>query len=126
MIDNNEISENEQAEETRTVFGASEDGFEAINYLVEEKKWFVDERTAFRTALAYAVARKLNPSSGVKYKSKWNIGTLEQSGRIELLLIEAGYSKDPYTFVNALGDAGLKELHIKARRGYTLSSILFD
>ena len=126
MIDNNESNAEEQAEETRTVFGASEDGFEAINYLVEEKKWFVDERTAFRTALAYAAARNLNPSSGVKYKSKWNIGTLEQSGRIRALLIEAGYTKDPYTFVNALGDAGLKEIYSKARAGYTLSSILFD
>ena len=115
-----------EPEETRTVFGASEEGFEAINYLVEEKKWFIDERTAFRTALAYAASKKLNPSSGVRYKSKWNIGTLEQAGRIRPLLIEAGYSKDPYTHVNALGDAGLKEIYVKAKAGYTLSSILFD
>lgn len=126
MSDNNELQIPKETEQTRIVFGASEDGFEAIDYLVEEKKWFVDERTAFRTALAYAAAKKLVPSSGVKYTSKWNIGTLEQSGRIRALLIESGYTKDPYTQVNALGDAGLKEIYAKARAGYTLSSILFD
>ena len=127
MVDFN--SENEtrtESEETRTVFGASEDGFRAIQYLVEEKGWFEDERSAFRAALAYGAARKITPTVGSKYKPKWNIGTLEQAGRIRTLLIEAGFTKDPYTLVNAIGDAALREMYDKAKAGYTLSSILFD
>ena len=123
------ISENENAqesEETRTNFGATEDGFKAIQYLVSEKGWFQDERAAFRAALAYGAARKISPTIGGKYKSKWNIGTLEQAGRIRTLLIEAGFTKDPYTLVNAIGDAALREIYEKAKAGYTLSSILFD
>lgn len=123
------ISENEntqESEETRTNFGATEDGFKAIQYLVSEKGWFQDERAAFRSALAYGAARKISPTVGGKYKNKWNIGTLEQAGRIRTLLIEAGFTKDPYTLVNAIGDAALREIYDKAKAGYTLSSILFD
>lgn len=115
-----------QSEETRSVFGASEEGNRAIQFLVTEKEWFVDERAAFRAALAYGAARKIQPTVGGKYKSKWNIGTLEQEGKIRTLLVEAGFTKDPYTLVNAIGDAALKEMYEKAKAGYTLSSILFD
>ena len=116
----------EESEETRTNFGATEEGFKAIQYLVEDKKWFEGERDAFRAALAYGAAKKITPTVGGKYKTKWNIGTLEQSGRIRTLLIEAGFTKDPYTLVNAIGDAALREIYEKAKAGYTLSSILFD
>jgi|FreactcultureFD7_1027221.scaffolds.fasta_scaffold36972_2 hypothetical protein len=122
-LENESITE---SEETRSVFGASEDGNRAIQYLVDEKGWFHDERAAFRAALAYGAAKKISPTVGGKYKSKWNIGTLEQSGRIRTLLIEAGFTKDPYTLVNAIGDAALREMYEKAKAGYTLSSILFD
>jgi hypothetical protein len=115
-----------ESEETRSVFGASEEGNRAIQYLVEEKKWFMDERAAFRAALAYGASRKIEPTVGGKYKSKWNIGTLEQAGRIRTILIESGFTKDPYTLVNALGDAALREMYEKAKAGHTLSSILFD
>lgn len=121
-----EIDGSIESEETRSVFGASEDGNRAIQYLVAEKGWFQDERAAFRAALAYGAARKISPTVGGKYKSKWNIGTLEQSGKIRTLLIEAGFTKDPYTLVNAIGDAALREIYEKAKAGYTLSSILFD
>jgi hypothetical protein len=127
MADLNAGLENaSESEETRSVFGASEEGNRAIQYLVDEKKWFEDERAAFRAALAYGAAKKIEPTVGEKYKSKWNIGTLEQAGRIRTLLIEAGFTKDPYTLVNAIGDAALKEIYEKAKSGYTLSSILFD
>ena len=116
----------EESEETRTNFGATEDGFKAIQYLVEDKKWFEGERDAFRAALAYGAAKKITPTVGGRYKTKWNIGTLEQSGRIRTLLIEAGFTKDHYTLVNAIGDAALREIYEKAKAGYTLSSILFD
>lgn len=120
---NEEISESEV---TRKVFGATEDGFKAIDYLVDEKGWFDNEYTAFRVALAYGASRKIVPTIGGKYTSKWNIGTLEQEGRIRTLLIEAGFIKDPYTLVNAIGDAALREIYDKAKAGYALSSILFD
>jgi hypothetical protein len=123
IIGNESIDE---SEETRTNFGATEEGFRAIQYLVEDKKWFEGERDAFRAALAYGAAKKITPTVGGKYKTKWNIGTLEQSGRIRTLLIEAGFTKDPYTLVNAIGDAALREIYEKAKAGYTLSSILFD
>ena len=127
MVDFNLENENtDESEETRTNFGASEDGNKAIQYLVEDKKWFEGERDAFRAALAYGAAKKITPTVGGKYKTKWNIGTLEQSGRIRTLLIEAGFTKDPYTLVNAIGDAALREIYEKAKAGYTLSSILFD
>jgi len=127
MVDFNSENENSNdSEETRTNFGATEDGFKAIQYLVEDKKWFEGERDAFRAALAYGAARRITPTVGGKYKTKWNIGTLEQSGRIRTLLIEAGFTKDPYTLVNAIGDAALREIYEKAKAGYTLSSILFD
>ena len=122
-------SENEsrtEPEETRTTFGASEDGFRAIQYLVEDRGWFEDERSAFRAALAYGAARQITPTVGSKYTPKWNIGTLEQAGRIRTLLIEAGFTKDPYTLVNSIGDAALREIYEKAKAGYTLSSIFFD
>ena len=61
-----------------------------------------------------------------KYHPKWNIGTLEQAGRIRTLLIEAGYTKDPYTLVNAIGDAALRDMYQKAKAGHSLSSVLFD
>ena len=127
MVDFNQENDGaSESEETRSVFGASEDGNKAINYLVTEKGWFQDERAAFRAALAYGAAKKISPTVGGKYKSKWNIGTLEQAGKIRTLLIEAGYTKDPYTLVNAIGDAALREIYDKAKAGYTLSSILFD
>ncbi len=127
MVDLNQENEgSSESEETRSVFGASEDGNKAIQYLVTEKGWFQDERAAFRAALAYGAAKKISPTVGGKYKSKWNIGTLEQAGKIRTLLIEAGYTKDPYTLVNAIGDAALREIYDKAKAGYTLSSILFD
>lgn len=127
MVDfNSDIDGSNESEETRSVFGASEDGNKAIQYLVTEKGWFQDERAAFRAALAYGAAKKISPTVGGKYKSKWNIGTLEQSGKIRTLLIEAGFTKDPYTLVNAIGDAALREIYEKAKAGYTLSSILFD
>ena len=127
MVDfNSDIDGSNESEETRSVFGASEDGNRAIQYLVTEKGWFQDERAAFRAALAYGAAKKISPTVGGKYKSKWNIGTLEQSGKIRTLLIEAGFTKDPYTLVNAIGDAALREIYEKAKAGYTLSSILFD
>ncbi len=127
MVDINQENEgSSESEETRSVFGASEDGNKAIQYLVTEKGWFQDERAAFRAALAYGAAKKISPTVGGKYKSKWNIGTLEQAGKIRTLLIEAGYTKDPYTLVNAIGDAALREIYDKAKAGYTLSSILFD
>lgn len=127
MVDFNSENESmDESEETRTNFGASEDGNKAIQYLVEDKKWFEDERAAFRAALAYGAAKKITPTVGGKYKSKWNIGTLEQAGRIRTLLIEAGFTKDPYTLVNAIGDAALREIYDKAKAGYTLSSIFFD
>ena len=122
----NSFNESKEIEETRSVFGASEEGNKAIQYLVNDKKWFEDERAAFRVALAYGAARKLTPTVGEKYKSKWNIGTLEQDGRIRTLLMEAGFTKDPYTLVNALGDAALREIFEKAKAGYSLSSIMFD
>jgi hypothetical protein len=127
MVDLNQENEgSSESEETRSVFGASEDGNKAIQYLVTEKGWFQDERAAFRAALAYGAGKKISPTVGGKYKSKWNIGTLEQAGKIRTLLIEAGYTKDPYTLVNAIGDAALREIYDKAKAGYTLSSILFD
>jgi hypothetical protein len=127
MVDFNQENDGaSESEETRSVFGASEDGNKAIHYLVTEKGWFQDERAAFRAALAYGAAKKISPTVGGKYKSKWNIGTLEQAGKIRTLLIEAGYTKDPYTLVNAIGDAALREIYDKAKAGYTLSSILFD
>jgi hypothetical protein len=127
MVEFNSESENQtDSEETRSVFGATEEGNKAIQYLVIEKAWFQDERAAFRAALAYGAAKKIEPTIGGKYKSKWNIGTLEQSGKIRTLLIEAGFTKDPYTLVNAIGDAALREIYDKAKAGYTLSSILFD
>jgi len=127
MVDFNTDNESTvDSEETRSVFGASDDGNKAIQYLVSEKGWFQDERAAFRAALAYGAAKKISPTVGGKYKSKWNIGTLEQAGRIRTLLIEAGFTKDPYTLVNAIGDAALREIYEKAKAGYTLSSILFD
>ena len=121
--ENHEMTE---SEETRSVFGASEEGNRAIQYLVEERGWFQDERAAFRAALAYGASKNIEPTVGGKYKSKWNIGTLEQAGRIRTLLIESGFTKDPYTLVNAIGDAALREMYEKAKAGYTLSSILFD
>jgi hypothetical protein len=122
-VGNDAVSE---SEETRKVFGASEDGNRAIQYLVDDKGWFQDERAAFRAALAYGAAKKITPTVGGKYKAKWNIGTLEQSGKIRTLLIDAGFTKDPYTLVNAIGDAALREIYEKAKSGYTLSSIFFD
>ena len=127
MVDSNSKDEIENGpEETRTVFGASEDGFKAIEYLVKDKGWFEEERAAFRAALAYGASRKISPTQGGKYKPKWNIGTLEQAGRIRTLLIEAGYTKDPYTLVNAIGDAALRDMYQKAKAGHSLSSVLFD
>ena len=126
MNDFNAINDLDETEETRSVFGASEEGNKAIQYLVNEKKWFEDEKAAFRVALAYGAARKLSPTVGEKYKSKWNIGTLEQDGRIRTLLLEAGFTKDPYKIVNALGDAALREIFERAKAGYSLSSIIFD
>jgi hypothetical protein len=127
MVDSNsDILDMTESEETRSVFGASEEGNRAIQYFVEEKGWFQDERAAFRVALAYGASKKIEPTVGGKYKSKWNIGTLEQEGRIRTLLIEAGFTKNPYTLVNAIGDASLREMYEKAKAGYTLSSILFD
>lgn len=127
MTNSNEKNENiSEPEETRSVFGASEEGNTAIQYLINEKGWFKDERDAFRVALAYGAARKIQPTTGGKYKSKWNIGTLEQEGKIRTLLIEAGFTKDPYTLVNAIGDAALREIYEKAKAGHTLSSVLFD
>jgi hypothetical protein len=117
---------NSESEETRTNFGASEEGNRAIQYFVSEKGWFSNETAAFRAALAYGAARKIEPTVGGKYKTKWNIGTLEQAGRIRTLLVESGFTKDPYTLVNAIGDAALREMYEKARAGHTLSSILFD
>jgi hypothetical protein len=116
----------QDVEATRTNFGATEEGFAAIEYLVSEKGWFDSEYAAFRTALAYGAAKKIEPTVGGKYKTKWNIGTLEEDGRIRTILVEAGYTKDPYLQVNGLGDAALKEIYRKAKAGYTLSSILFD
>ncbi len=127
MVDSSSNNLNmKESEETRSVFGASEEGNRAIQYLVEEKGWFQDERAAFRAALAYGASKKIEPTEGGKYKSKWNIGTLEQAGRIRTILIESGFTKDPYTLVNAIGDAALREIYEKAKAGYTLSSIFFD
>ena len=62
MVDSNSKDEIENGpEETRTVFGASEDGFKAIEYLVKDKGWFEEERAAFRAALAYGASRKISP-----------------------------------------------------------------
>ena len=125
----NEITDelnDDATEETRSVFGATEEGNRAIQYLVNEKKWFEDEKACFRTALAYGASKGLTPTVGGKYKSKWNIGTLEQNGRIRTILIEAGFTKDPYTLVNALGDAALRDMYEKAKTGHSLSSILFS
>ena len=123
---NPENTNSSELETTRTTFGASEDGFKAIDYLVKDKGWFKGEVEAFRTAIAFGAARKITPSEGVKYKTKWNIGTLEQEGRIRTLLIESGFTKDPYTLVNAIGDAALRVMYEKAKNGHTLSSTLFD
>ncbi len=125
MINSENVNSNE-LEATRTTFGASEDGFKAIEYLVKDKGWFKGEVEAFRTAIAYGAATKIAPTVGGKYKTKWNIGTLEQDGRIRTLLIEAGFTKDPYTLVNAIGDAALRVMYEKAKNGHTLSSTLFD
>lgn len=114
-----------EEEETRSVFGATEEGNRAIEYLVKEKAWFDDERAAFRVAIAYGLAKGIQPTVGGRYKSKWNIGTLEQNGRIRALLIQAGYGKDPYTYVNAIGDAALREMFDRAKSGYSLSNLLF-
>lgn len=125
MIDSNDVNSND-LEATRTTFGASEDGFKAIEYLVKDKGWFKGEVEVFRTAIAFGAARKMAPTQGGKYKTKFNIGTLEQGGRIRILLIEAGFTKDPYTYVNAIADAALRVMYEKAKNGHTLSSTLFD
>lgn len=127
MVDFNSEDESQtDSEETRINFGASEEGNRAIQYLVVDKGWFKKEQEAFRTALAYGAARKIEPTIGGRYITKWNIGSLEQGGKIRTLLIEAGFTKDPYTLVNAIGDAALREMYVKAKAGYSLSSILFD
>lgn len=125
LVSSSEI-ESLEDEVTRTNFGASEKGNEAIQYLLKEKEWFTDERAVFRAAIAYGAARKLEPTQGEKYKTKWNIGTLESEGSLRLIMVQGGFTKDPYLFVNSLGDAALKVMYEKAKIGYTLSDILFE
>ena len=110
--------------EDRTTVGVSSEGERCLALLMS-RGWFDKELSAFRVAIAYALAHQLPPTEQATYTTKWNKGSLEQQGDMLADLITQFYDTErPYDLAQSLGDAGLRALAERVQSGDSLAAIL--
>jgi hypothetical protein len=96
---------------------------------VLETGWFEEEMDAYRVAIAVALARGLCADAGgmVGVKTKFNVGSLDNDGKLRTLITTLAPSSGdrPYEHAERLAEAGVAYLAEKlGRQGATLTDVL--
>lgn len=96
---------------------------------VMESRFFTEELTAYRVAIAVALAEDEVETSGElkNVRTKFNVGSLEQEGRLREmieLLKPQGAEAGVMTLAERLADAGLEILAQQVEQGKPLRDIL--
>lgn len=99
----------QQSEESAdlTTIGVTEEGGRVIDEL-KKREWFATGEAAFRSAVVFALANNLEPSSSGSFSTTWNIGTLDRDGAFMRTLEPLLKPSRPWDQIRRLGDAGLR------------------
>jgi len=110
---------------SRTTIGLTSKGKQALDVLWD-KNWFSTRDSAFKVAVAFAIANDIPKTEGGSFETVWNVGTLDRNGdfrdTISLLLND----DQPWDEIQRLGDAGLRKLAELAPAADVPTEILLD
>lgn len=98
----------EESGAQRATIGLSWEGKTALASILD-KKWFNTGEAAFRTAVAFAIARDVPPTQGSSFTTTWNVGTIDRHDFKALIDVVLERQVD-WDEVQRLGDAGLREI----------------
>jgi hypothetical protein len=96
---------------TRTTVGLTSEGSLALKKIMSSN-WFLDEKDAFKFAVAFAIARDLDETQepAGSFTTIWNRGTLDPDDQLGSLVALLRAPKDLWDSVRRLGDAGLRTM----------------
>jgi hypothetical protein len=104
----------------------SKSGDETSNLLID-KGWFKDSIDVFRSAIAYALANKMEPKKDTPTGGRsWNAGSVDKDGTVSALLALHGYKDHPMITSEGLVEAALEEIGKRVRKGESLSQIFLN
>lgn len=94
---------------SRTTIGLTSTGKKALDVLWD-KGWFTTRDSAFKAAVAFAVANGISPTASGSFETVWNVGTLDRNGDFRETISLLLERQDPWDDIQRLGDAGLRKL----------------
>lgn len=120
--------EQAEARQDRKTLSASDSANTAIEALTSSG-WFADGIEAYRVAIAYALAKGLEPSDvpeRVNATTKYNVGSVDPEGRVRNLigLLRPEDAERPYATAEWLAEAGLARIVRELDEGSLLSEIV--
>ena len=101
------MSQSHEEQGDLTTIGVTEEGSRVIEEL-KKREWFATGEAAFRSAVTFALANNLEPSSTGSFSTTWNIGTLDRDGAFIRTLQPLLNPNRPWDQIRRLGDAGLR------------------
>lgn len=116
------MSEAEESRSRRTI-GLTQPARDALEE-IQRQGWFATEAGAFKTAVAYAIARDVPETAGGQFTTKWNVGSLDPDGDFAETCRILLDTDDPWDRIQRLGDAGLREMANRMRISEVLSDVV--
>ena len=104
----------------------SKSGDEASSLLIE-RGWFKESIDVFRSAIAYALAKQMEPKADTPTGGKtWNAGSVDKDGAVSALLALHGYKDRPMATAEGLVEIALEDIGKRVRKGESLSQIFLN
>ncbi len=97
----------------RATVGLTDVGRAALSRIMEHK-WFSSGDSAFRSAVAFAIANDIHPAEAGHFETVWNVGTIDKGGDFRATVEMAVGRPVQWDEIQRLGDAGLRELAKRA------------
>ena len=107
------MSDEQEAIASRSTIGLTSAGEQALAVIMD-KKWFATKDSAFKAAVAYAIANNLAPTASGSFNTIWNVGTLDKSGDFSAIVGLVLDQRNPWDAIKRLGDAGIRALAERA------------
>lgn len=102
------MTEQDVTTPSRTTIGLTSAGKAALDRVLDAN-WFSSGDSAFRTAVAFAIAHEIPRTAEGPFETVWNVGTLDRENFRGLVALILG-DEQPWEQIQRLGDAGLRVL----------------
>lgn len=119
------MTEEVRDQEDLVTIGVTDEGNQVLERMIE-RGWFETDMAAFKAAVAFGLANCISPTESGRFQTKWNRGSLDQSGEFLEVVGLLYEGPRPWDHVRRVGDAALKVLAPRIERATVASELFGD